>query len=63
MSLVHPCSRPGCRVLTMGEFCIQHESPRREASSVSARVDVRSVTAVVPVRPRLYSPSGENGQA
>ena len=63
MSLVHPCKRQGCRVLTMGEFCIHHEAPRREASAVDARVEVRSVTAIVPVRSPHYSASGENGQA
>jgi hypothetical protein len=64
MPLVHPCRRQGCRVLTMGEFCIHHESPQqREAPAVNARVEVRSVTAIVPVRSPLYSASGENGQA
>ena len=63
MPLVHPCKRQDCRVLTMGEFCIHHESPQREAPAVNARVEVRSVTAIVPVRSPLYSASGENGQA
>lgn len=63
MPLVHPCSRQGCNVLTMGEFCVQHESPPREALAVGARVEVRSVTAIVPVRSSHYSPSSENGQA
>ena len=40
MSLVHQCSRQGCRVLTMGEFCVQHES-RLARAAVAARVDGR----------------------
>jgi hypothetical protein len=63
MPLVHPCRRQGCRVLTMGEFCIHHESPQCEAPAVNARVTVRSVTAILPVRSPHYSASGENGQA
>jgi hypothetical protein len=63
MPLVHPCSRPGCRVLTMGEFCVQHEQPLRGAQAVKARIDVKSVTAGVTVRPPHYSPSRGDGQA
>ena len=63
MPLVHPCRPQGCRVLTMGEFCLQHEPPRQQARAVAARVDVRTVTGVRPVRRPHYSPSGENGQA
>lgn len=63
MSLVHQCSRQGCRVLTMGEFCIQHEVPPRPAPAVAARVDVRTVTGARPVRRPQYSPSRGNGQA
>lgn len=25
MPIVHPCARPGCETLTMGEFCVDHE--------------------------------------
>jgi hypothetical protein len=25
MPLVHPCSRPGCSILTMGAYCVDHE--------------------------------------
>jgi hypothetical protein len=25
MPMVHPCARPGCRTLTMGERCLEHE--------------------------------------
>jgi hypothetical protein len=64
MSLVRPCSRPGCKVLTMGQFCVQHEPPRREALAVRARVDVRTVTGfAVAVRRPHYSPPGGDGQA
>jgi hypothetical protein len=27
MSMVHSCARPGCRTLTMGELCLEHEQP------------------------------------
>jgi len=63
MPLVHQCSRQGCRVLTMGEFCIQHEPPSRPAQAVAVRVDVRTVTGPGPVRRQKYSPSRGNGQA
>jgi hypothetical protein len=63
MPLVHPCKRQGCRVLTMGEFCIHHESPHRDAPAVNARLEVTSVTAILPVRSPHYSASGKNGQA
>ena len=63
MSLVHQCSRQGCRVLTMGEFCIQHEPPARPEQAVTARVDVRTVTGGRVVRRPTYSPSRGNGQA
>jgi hypothetical protein len=23
--MIHPCSRPECETLTMGEFCLEHE--------------------------------------
>ncbi len=26
MAIVRPCSHPGCRTLTMGDLCIEHES-------------------------------------
>jgi hypothetical protein len=63
MSLVHQCSRQGCRVLTMGEFCIQHEPPPRPAQAVAARVDVKTATGGRLVRRPTYSPSRGNGQA
>jgi Iap family predicted aminopeptidase len=63
MPLVHQCSRQGCRVLTMGEFCIQHESAPRPVPAVAARVDMRTVAGARPVRRPLYSPSSGNGQA
>jgi hypothetical protein len=63
MPLVHPCNRQGCRVLTMGEFCIQHEPPQHGVAAVSARIEVRSVTAIVPVRSPHYSAPSKNGQA
>jgi hypothetical protein len=25
MPMVHPCIRPGCGTLTMGEYCLDHE--------------------------------------
>ena len=63
MPLVHPCGRKGCGVLTMGEYCIEHEPPRREAVALRARVEVRTVSAVLPVWRPLYSPPGEHGEA
>lgn len=47
----------------MGEFCVQHEQPRREALAANARIEVRTVTGSLPVRPPHYSPSREDGQA
>jgi len=26
--MVHPCTRPGCEMLTMGELCVEHERQR-----------------------------------
>lgn len=26
MPIVHACGRAGCNVLTMGEFCVEHEA-------------------------------------
>jgi hypothetical protein len=46
----------------MGEFCIHHESPHREALAANARVEVSSVTAILPVRSPHYSASSKNGQ-
>jgi hypothetical protein len=23
--MVHPCARPGCEMLTMGDYCVEHE--------------------------------------
>jgi hypothetical protein len=50
-------------VLTMGEFCIQHEPPPRPAQAVAARVDVKTATGGRLVRRPTYSPSRGNGQA
>lgn len=25
MPIVHECSEPGCEILTMGEYCVEHE--------------------------------------
>jgi hypothetical protein len=63
MPLVHPCGRQGCKVLTMGEFCVQHEPPRQKALAASVRVDVKTVAGARPVRRPHYSPPSENGQA
>jgi hypothetical protein len=30
MSLVHPCSEPGCSTLTMGDLCFEHEQRAQE---------------------------------
>ena len=28
MPMVHPCARPGCEMLTMGDYCVDHEEER-----------------------------------
>jgi hypothetical protein len=30
MSLVHPCSKPGCSTLTIGDLCLEHEQLAQE---------------------------------
>ena len=30
MSLVHPCSEPGCSTLTIGDLCLEHEQRAQE---------------------------------
>lgn len=47
MPIVHPCGCPGCNVLTMGEFCLDHEP--RPAGSGRTRIlsRVGTVLAVV----------------
>lgn len=42
MPMVHPCARPGCEMLTMGELCVDHE--RQRAARTRGRLP-RLVTA------------------
>lgn len=30
MPIVHECAEPDCPILTMGEYCIDHELPETE---------------------------------
>ena len=39
MPLVHQCAHDGCVILTMGEFCIEHEPLARDVESEIAEVD------------------------
>jgi hypothetical protein len=32
--LVHHCAAEGCTILTMGEFCLEHERPNDEPLAV-----------------------------
>jgi len=43
MPLVHPCTHDTCNVLTMGDFCLEHERPPRR--SPRRRSAARIVTA------------------
>jgi hypothetical protein len=53
--MVHPCSWQDCGLLTMGEFCIDHEQRRpltrrrrlQQLASVTAVVAVASIGAVL----------------
>ena len=36
MPLVHECAAPDCKVLTMGEYCMEHERSEVDASLVDA---------------------------
>jgi len=40
--MVHPCARPGCEMLTMGDLCVDHE--RQRAAHAHGRLP-RLVTA------------------
>jgi hypothetical protein len=40
MPIVHECMHPGCRTLTMGELCLEHErrrGPQRSRPRLIAR--------------------------
>jgi hypothetical protein len=59
MPMVHPCGRQDCGVLTMGEFCVDHErrpdAPGRRLQRVitaSALAAVALVGAAIQLRVR-----------
>jgi len=48
MSMVHRCAQEGCEVLTMGEYCVEHEPAAdgdlTEALTAAAGAAAESVT-------------------
>ena len=46
--IIHECSEPGCNVLTMGDYCVEHEQERRAAParSTSAACSLQDGVAV-----------------
>ncbi|HXH97330.1 MAG TPA: hypothetical protein VNH40_08990 [Gaiellaceae bacterium] len=47
MPIVHPCSRPDCQTLTMGELCLEHELLRDGTRLQPHRLLPRIATASV----------------
>jgi hypothetical protein len=47
VAIVHPCSRPDCQTLTMGELCLEHELLRDGSQPHPHRLLPRVVTASV----------------
>lgn len=46
VSIVHPCAAPGCKTLTMGELCVEHELAAEMSLHLRARqLGPRLVTA------------------
>jgi hypothetical protein len=48
MALVHECAAPDCRVLTMGDYCLEHEQAEASARMPDLLIDaikLRPVTA------------------
>jgi hypothetical protein len=35
MPIVHECAEPDCPILTMGEYCIEHEAEHAEPESLT----------------------------
>ena len=35
MPIVHECAEPDCPILTMGEYCVEHESSHDEPELLS----------------------------
>jgi hypothetical protein len=40
MTLIHGCGKPGCRTLTMGTFCLEHE----QAAEARLRSRIRRIS-------------------
>jgi hypothetical protein len=58
MAMLRVCGHPGCRTLTLGDLCIEHEaSPAQRADPRR----VRAVPALVSVRAQQSS-RGANGR-
>lgn len=43
MSMLHECAREGCEVLTMGEFCVNHEGA--DSSELTAALTAAAAAA------------------
>lgn len=39
MALVHECAAPDCRVLTMGLYCLEHETAEESVRMPDALID------------------------
>jgi hypothetical protein len=47
--LVHPCSKDGCELLTMGKFCIEHEHDPRFAWNRVSLGRVAAASALIAI--------------
>jgi hypothetical protein len=60
MPVIHECSESGCRVLTMGQFCVEHEADRR---SEALSVDEVLLSVAATSTPREESEFAESDEA
>jgi hypothetical protein len=59
MAMLRVCGHPGCRTLTLGDLCIEHESSPAQRAELRR---VRAVPALVPVRAQQSS-RGASGRS
>jgi hypothetical protein len=59
--VVHECSERGCRVLTMGQFCVEHETARRSEVLRVDEVLLAAAAASAPCEESEFAESDEAG--